>query len=94
MRIHDALTYHSAVAQAEPDHYVIIAHIEDDRPVPVLKLAEGTEHVVLHVKCMIEHDHDYNTRVVLKGYATFLGVYVTEKNMFKGVVPCHRCKLY
>lgn len=95
MRVYDALTYHSCVAQADPMHYVCLLHLDRDKPRSVLALAEdGQEHVVLHIKCMHEDDHEYNSQHVVLRYVGLIGVYVEEENPYPGSVPCHRCKLY
>lgn len=95
MRVFDALTYHAAVAQAQPDHYVCLLHIDfDGEPMPVLRLPDGNEHVVLHVKCMRPQDHEYNVDTVLRKYVNAVAVYTCEKNPYDGQVPCFRCKLY
>lgn len=95
MRIHDALTYHAAMAQAQPDHYMCFLHVTDaGEPVPVIRLPEGSEHIVLHVRCMQPLDHDYNTKHLLLLSANSIGLYLCDKNPLDGQVPCYRCKLY
>lgn len=88
MRILDGLTYHAAVAHAQPEHYVVMKILGER----VTKYAG----VILHIKCMTQVDHDWNAKQLGSGSSTMdqLHIFVEEKNPEWGIVPCDRCKLY